>query len=125
MFALNTIRSHDSTPLVEAAKRGPVGVSACTGVCVGGGGGAGVGEEKFNVFSLPISSVRWLLMQPIGSPGPCTHMHNVPVPYMNYKSRVGCCIPDVHPSLFPHPQLTCPSLYLLICLLQLFSLQRY
>ena len=34
VFALNTIRSHDSTPLVESAKRGPVEVSACAGVCV-------------------------------------------------------------------------------------------
>ena len=41
MFALNTIRSHDSTPLVELAKRGPVWVSACTGVCVCVGACAG------------------------------------------------------------------------------------
>ena len=35
ILVLNTIRSHDSTPLVESAKRGPVRVDACTGVCVG------------------------------------------------------------------------------------------
>ena len=34
MFVLNTIRSHDSTPLVKSAKRGPVRVDACKGVCV-------------------------------------------------------------------------------------------
>ena len=43
ILVLNTIRSHDSTPLVESAKRGPVRVGACTGVCVYGG--ACVGEE--------------------------------------------------------------------------------
>ena len=35
MFVLNTIRSHDSTPLVKSAKRGPVRVDACKGLCVG------------------------------------------------------------------------------------------
>ena len=35
MFVLNTIRSHDSAPLVESAKRGPVRVDAYKGVCVG------------------------------------------------------------------------------------------
>ena len=34
VFVLNTIRSPDSTPLVKSAKQGPVGVSACTCVCV-------------------------------------------------------------------------------------------
>jgi hypothetical protein len=43
MFALNTIRSHDPTPLVGSSKRGPVRVGAYTGVCVGTGAGVCVG----------------------------------------------------------------------------------
>ena len=42
IFVLNTIRSHDSTPLVESAKRGPAGevhaygcVCVCVGACAG------------------------------------------------------------------------------------------
>ena len=47
-------------------------------------------------------------MQPIGSPLPCTHMHNDPVAYMSHKSRVGCRTLYVHPSLCSHPRFHFP-----------------